>query len=99
MSSHLDKIEQLAKRLEAWDYKIDRLEHRVKDLPDELRVAAQEKYQKIKDYQFSIQEKEQALKETTEHAIHDIENSFEEIWTTFKLLFEEVEMDVEIEGT
>ncbi len=99
MSSHHEKIDQLARRLEDWDYKIDRLEHRVKGLPDELRVAAQEKYQKIKDYQFSIQEKEQALKETTEHAIHDIEHSFEEVWNTFKLLFEEVEMDVEVEGT
>jgi len=99
MSSHHDKIQKLAERLEAWDYKIDRLENRVKGLPDEFRATAQEKYQKIKDYQSTLQHKEQSLKESTEHALHDIEHSFEEVWDTFKLLFEEVEMEVEVEGT
>jgi len=96
MTSHHDKIKQLTERLEAWDYKVDRLENRVKGMPDELRKNAQEKFQKIKDFQ---QLKEQELKAATEHAVHEIENSFDEILDTFKLLFEDVEMEVEVEGT
>jgi uncharacterized protein YoxC len=99
MTSHHDKIEEITERLETWDYKVDRLESRVKGLPDELRIKALEKFQKIKDYQQSLQRKEQELKEATEHAVHEIENSFDEIWDTFKLLFKEIEMEVEVEGT
>jgi len=99
MTSHHDKIEQLTERLEAWDYKVDRLESRVKGMPDELRKSAHKKFQKIKDYRLSLEEKEQALKEATEHAIDEVEGSFEEAWDTFKLLFEEVEMEIEVEGT
>ena len=99
MTSHRDKIEQLSARLEGWDYKIDRLEHRVKGMPDELRLNVQEKYQKIKDYQQTLLQKEQEMKDAAEHAVHEIEGSFEEVWSTFTLLFDEVEMEVEVEGT
>lgn len=95
MTSHHDKIKQITEQLEAWDYKVDRLESRVKGMPDELRINAQEKLQKIKEYQQTLQQKLQALKEATERAVHEIENSFEEAWDTFKLLFETVEMEVE----
>jgi len=98
MPSHQKIIEQITKRLEAWDYKIDRLESRVKGLPDELRASAHEKYQKLKQYQETLGERERALKATTEQAIHDVEDSFEEVWDTFKLLFEEVEKE-EVEDT
>jgi predicted nucleic acid-binding Zn-ribbon protein len=98
MTSHHDKIEQITERLEEWDYKVDRLESRVKSMPDEMRTNALEKFQKIKDYQQSLQHKEQELKEAAEHAIDDIESAFDEIWDTFKLLFEEVDMEVEVEG-
>jgi len=43
MSSHHDRIAKLSKKLEEWDYKLDRLEHRIKDLPDELKAKSEAK--------------------------------------------------------
>jgi uncharacterized coiled-coil DUF342 family protein len=99
MSSHHEQIEKFAKKLEEWDYKIDRMEHRVMDLPDELRSIAQNKYQKLLDYRSGLKEKEDKLVASSEHAVHEIEKSVEDVWNTVSLLFKEVEMEVEVEGT
>lgn len=99
MSSHHEQIQKFAQTLEEWDYKIDRLEHRVKDLPDELRSLAQNKFKKLLDYRDELKVKEERLIESSEHAVHEIEKSVEEVVDTFSLLFKDVEMDVEVEGT
>ncbi len=99
MSSHHEQIQKLAKTLEDWDYKIDRLEHRVKDLPEELRSIAQNKYQKLLDYRAELKAKEEKIIESSEHAVHEIEKSIEDYANTFSLIFKEVEMDVQVEGT
>jgi len=99
MTSHHDQITKFTKTLEEWDYKVDRLEHRVKDLPDELREIAQTKYQKLISYRNDLQQKEAKLAESSEKGLLDVEHSIDEVWGTFKLLFEEVEMEVEVEGT
>jgi archaellum component FlaC len=98
MSSHKDKIAKLAQTLEEWDYKVDRLEHRVKDLPDELKAAVEKKYQKLLSLRDSLKEKEQTLISSSEHAVEEIEHSIEEVVDTFKLLFEDVEVHSKIEG-
>ena len=41
MSSHHEHIEKFAKKAEEWDYKLDRLQHRLKDLPEEIKSKAQ----------------------------------------------------------
>jgi chromosome segregation ATPase len=98
MASHKDKINKLAQTLEEWDYKLDRLEHRVKNLPDEIQAAAEKKYQKLLDFRDSLKEKEQALIESSEQALEEIEDSIEETIDTFKLLFEDVEVNTKVEG-
>jgi len=97
MSSHHETIKNLTDHLEEWDYKINLLETRIKDLPDELKGNAEEKYQKLKEFQSTIPEKERALKDATEHAIHDIEASFKDLFDTFKLLFEDIELEISVE--
>jgi len=99
MSSHHDQIAKFTKTLEEWDYKVDRLEHRVKDLPDELREMAQAKYQKLVDYRTELKDKETQLKASSEQAVAEIEKSVSDVLDTFKLLFDDVEMEVEVEGT
>jgi len=98
MSSHKDKITKLAQTLEEWDYKVDRLEHRVKDLPDELKAVTEKKYQKLLGLRDSLKEKEAKLKSASEHAVEDIEKSIDEVVDTFKLLFEDIEVNSKIEG-
>ncbi len=98
MSSHKDKIAKFAQTLEEWDYKLDRLEHRVKDLPDEIQSVVEKKYQKLLDIRDSLKEKEEEFKHASENAIDDIEESIEEVVDTFKLLFEDVEVRSKIEG-
>ena len=98
MSSHKDKIAKLTQTLEEWDYKVDRLEHRVKDLPDEIKAVAVKKYQKLLNFRDSLKEKEAELKNASEHAVEDIEKSIDEVVDTFKLLFEDIEVNSKIEG-
>lgn len=98
MSSHKDKINKLSQTLEDWDYKLDRLEHRVKGLPDELKAATEKKYQKLLDFRESLKQKEQDLIESSEQAFDEIEASIDETVDTFKLLFEEVEVNTKVEG-
>ena len=98
MSSHKDKISKLSQTLEEWDYKLDRLEHRVKDLPDELKAAAEKKYQKLLDFRDSMKKKEQALMDSSEQKLDEIEHSIEDAVSTFKLLFEDVEVNTKVEG-
>jgi archaellum component FlaC len=98
MSSHKDNIAKLAQTLEEWDYKVDRLEHRIKDLPDELKAVAEKKYQKLLAVRDSLKEKEAKLKSASNDAVEDIEKSIDEVVDTFKLLFEEVEVNSKIEG-
>lgn len=99
MSSHHDQIAKLSKTLEEWDYKLDRLEHRVKDLPEELKAIAEKKYQKLLEFRDSFKAKEEALIDASEHALEEIEHSVEEAVDTFKLLFEDIDVDIEVEGT
>ncbi|MFT6028708.1 MAG: archaellum component FlaC [Oleiphilaceae bacterium] len=98
MSSHKDKITKLAQTLEEWDYKVDRLEHRIKDLPDELKALAEKKYQKLLAFRDSVKEKETELINASEYAVEVIEYSIDEAIDTFKLLFGDVEVHSKIEG-
>lgn len=98
MSSHKQQIAKLAQILEEWDYKVDRLEHRVKDLPDEIKAAVEKKYQKLLDLRDNLKRKEQELLDASEHAVEEIEESIDEAVDTFKLIFEDVEVHSKIEG-
>lgn len=98
MSSHQSKIARLTQTLEDWDYKLDRLEHRVKDLPDELKAAAEKKFQKLLGFRDTLKKKEEALISASEDVVEDIEHSIEDTIDTFKLLFEDLEVNTKVEG-
>ena len=50
------------------------------------------------DLRDSLKEKEAKLKSASEHAVEDIEKSVDDVVDTFKLLFEDVEVNSKIEG-
>lgn len=61
MSSHHTAIQKFSQKLEELDYALDRLEHRLQDLPAEIKAKAGVKIQKLKDYRTELQDKEKAL--------------------------------------
>lgn len=98
MSSHHQKIEQISQLMEEWDYKIDRLEHRIQGLPAELNEEIQEKYQQLKAYRSSLQEKQHALKEAPAHIVEEIADYLDDAKDAIKLLFEDIETDITVDG-
>ena len=79
-------------KLEEWDYKLDRLEHRLKDAPDEIREKVQQKAEQLKAQRGKLAEQEHRIQDAAEHAIEEIEDALKEGWATMQLLFEEVVM-------
>lgn len=98
MSSHHQKIEQISQLMEEWDYKIDRLEHRIQGLPAELNEEIQEKYQQLKAYRSSLQEKQHTLKEAPAHIVEEIAEYLDDAKDAVKLLFEDIETDITVDG-
>jgi len=98
MSSHHQQIKQLSELMEEWDYKIDRLEHRIQGLPAELNEAIQAKYQKLQEYRSSLQEKQQALKDAPAHMAQELAESLDDAKDSIKLLFEDIETDITVDG-
>jgi len=97
MASHHELIKDLTDKLEEWDYKLDRLEHRARDLPKDLRTEVEAKLEKLKSYRAKLEDAEQALRNDTDKAVHEVEASIEDVWDTVKLLFEEIELDVKVD--
>lgn len=97
MSSHHDQIQHLAEKLEEWDYKLDRLEHRILDLPAALKKKTHDRIEKIKAQRGKMHKRKVALQEGAEHLIHDAEESVELAVDSVKFLFEEIELDIDID--
>ena len=95
MTTHNDKIEALSKKLEEWDYKIDRLQHRAQDLPDELKGKAEQVYEEMLVYRDQLREKQQTLSESSEQAYKDIEASIEGLWGKVKQVFKDAKKELE----
>lgn len=97
MSSHHDQIQTIANKLEEWDYKLDRLEHRLMDIPEGLRKTVHHKLEQVKQKRDQMLKRKAALQSGAGHAIHDAEESVEAVWDGVKLLFDEIELDVNVE--
>lgn len=98
MSSHHTAIQKFSQKLEELDYTLDRLEHRLQDLPGEIKAKAGVKIQKLKDYRAELQEKEKALLADSEEKLHDAEEAIEDALGTVKILFEDIQIDMKVEG-
>ncbi len=98
MTSHHDSIQRFAQRLEDLDYKLDRLESRLQDLGGEVRERAAEKLARLKAVGLALRQREQAIKDASEAALHELEAGAEEAWSTAKVLFEDLSIDMKVEG-
>ena len=97
MSSHHAQIKLITDKLEEWDYKLDRLEHRLKDLPESVKQKSHEKLELLRGKRVKLLERKEALQSGAGDAVHEVEDSLEAIWGGAKLLFEEIELDVNVE--
>lgn len=97
MSSHHEMIENITSTLEEWDYKFDRLEHRIRDLPGEVSDQVRYKLDQLQQQKSKLIERSRALEQEAGEAIDLAEESIEDIGETIRLLFEEVELDVNVE--
>lgn len=95
MTTHHDRIEALSKKLEEWDYKIDRLQHRAQDLPIELKGKAEQAYQEMVAARDQLREKQKILIDSSEQAYKDIEDSIEGLWRKVKQVFKDAKTELE----
>ena len=87
MSSHQDYIERLRKQLEEWDYELDRLEYRVRDLAGQAEQRAQEQLESARTYRQEVESKLEKLEESASHAFEDIRDGLEIAWDGLKTGF------------
>jgi len=97
MSSHHAQITLITEKLEEWDYKLDRLEHRLRELPESVKQKSHEKLEQLRDKRKSLVEKKAALQSGAGDAAQGLEESLEAVWGGAKLLLEEIELEVNVE--
>ena len=97
MSSHHQQIQNLAELLEEWDYKIDRLEHRVRDFPQELSNTLYGKYDRLKAFRSDLLKKERDLESRAQKGIHLLDDTIKETLNSMDILFQDIELDVNVE--
>lgn len=97
MSSHHQQIQNFADLLEEWDYKIDRLEHRVRDFPQELSNTIHDKYDRLKAFRSDLLKKESDLEDRAQRGIHSLDDKIKETLNSMDILFQDIELDVNVE--
>ena len=84
MSSHQEYIDRLRKQLEEWDYELDRLEHRVRDLADQARERAKKQLESARGYRQDVEKKLERLEDSANHALEDLRDGLEIAWDGIK---------------
>lgn len=97
MSSHHELIEELSQLLEDWDYKLDRLTHRVVDLPKDVQQQTNDQLQKLKDFRESIRVQEKAIRNKASHSVDELEELIDLAQDTFVLLYSDLTPQVKVE--
>lgn len=97
MSSHHELIEELTQLLEEWDYKLDRMTHRVADLPKEMQQQTKEQLQKLKDFRESIRVQEKELRGAASKSVSELEDLLDVAQDTFVLLYSDLTPQMKVE--
>lgn len=84
MSSHQDYIDRLRNQLQEWDYELDRLDNRVRDLAGQARERAREQLDEARDYRREVEGKLEKLERSASDAIEDLRNGLEIAWDGLK---------------
>jgi DNA repair exonuclease SbcCD ATPase subunit len=97
MSSHHELIEELAELLDEWDYKLDRLSHRVADLPKEVQQQTRDQLQKLKDFRENIRVQEKELRSKATKSVDELEELIDIAQDTFVLLYSDLTPQIKVE--
>ena len=86
MSRH-EYIEKIKQQLNEWEQDIDRLEDKLADVRDDLRLNYEEKISELKVKKDEAISKARQLEEATEEAWDDLKDGLEMAWDSLKLGF------------
>lgn len=87
MSDHHEFIHQIKQQLEDWDYQLDRLEHRVDGLGEELREKAKQTLEDINKQRLELKHKMAELTDQSENAVEDLKEGIELAWDGLKTAY------------
>ncbi len=97
MASHHELIKGLAEQLEEWDYKFDRIQHRLADLPREVSEKVDARLKQLDTLRHKLSQAQKEIQEASQEAVEEIEKDLEELWKSVTALFDEVEVEVKVE--
>lgn len=83
-TSFTDRIRQ---QLEDWDYQLDRFEHRVEALSQELRDKAKSRVTEFRDKRHELEQRLEQLEKASERALEDLKDGIELAWDGLKTGF------------
>lgn len=85
MSSHKAFINKISSQLEKWDYDLDRLEHRVEGISDDLKEQLNKTITELKSSRSALSEKVSEYEQAGEDAVEDIKEGLEIAWDSIKM--------------
>lgn len=80
-------IERMRNQLEDWDYQLDRFEHRVKDMRDELQGKAKVRIEEFRDKRRELEGRVVELEKSSERALEGLRDGIELAWDGLKTGF------------
>lgn len=87
MSSHHQLIQKISAQAEKWDYELDRLQHRAKDLEGELEQEVKQVIEDIKLKRDGLKSRVAQLEEAAEDAVEEITEGLEIAWNILLVSF------------
>jgi chromosome segregation ATPase len=80
-------IEKLRRQLEEWDYQLDRFEHRVGDLSQDLQAKAKSQVAEFRGKRRELEGRIGELEKASERALEDLRDGIELAWDGLKTGF------------
>lgn len=80
MSSHHQLIEKFSDQAEKWDYDLDRLQHRIKDLEGELEQGLKHTVEELKLKRDGLKARVSELEDAAEDSAEEIAEGVEIAW-------------------
>jgi len=85
MNRPSDYLQHLRQRLEDWEYQLDRFQHRMEDISEELRDQARERLAELRQRSEALRAKIADLESRGELALEDIRDGLDLAWDGLRL--------------
>lgn len=83
--SRKEYVEKLKNQIEEWEYDLNRLEHRIDDVQEDLKEKYKVAVKDLKVKKDEMLEKAKHVESSTEEAWDDLKNGIEMAWDSLKL--------------